>query len=232
MKKLKTILLLVLLLNVISAKAQTVLLNYDKEAEPKYDKGPNQKKFTQGFMKFGFVLPSTSHEEEIETGTSVIWGMGIRKKFKVSSVYSLGWEFQFDFTDYKLKNKTGLVSPYATSIDTRRFDISALSLGQFNRFNFDPGRGNFLGTYLDLGITGKYCLSMAEVYKYKTGYGTARTEIDDLDYVKTVQAETFARFGYSHISIWASYRFTDLFITTFHMDEMPRMNLGIEIGLY
>lgn len=229
MRNLKQILLVVLLLNVITAEAQTVLLNYNKVEEPKYDKGPNQKKFTQGLLKVGFVLPEG--EVDIEAGQSISWGIGLRKKFKVSSIYSLGWEFQFDFTDYKLKDKSGL-SPYSTPFDTKRFDISAISLGQFNRFNFDPGRGNFMGTYLDLGITGKYCLSMAEVYKYKTGYGTARTEVDDLDYVKTLQAEVFARFGYSHISVWTSYRFTELFKSTFHREEMPRIVLGIEVGLY
>ncbi len=35
----------------------------------------------------------------------------------------------------------------------------------------------------------------------------ARTEVDDLDYVKRIQTEAFARFRYSHISLWASYRF-------------------------
>ncbi|MFZ7115508.1 MAG: hypothetical protein ACO1G9_09045 [Bacteroidota bacterium] len=231
MKRQNRILLLVFILCSLSAGAQTVLLNYDKALEKKYDKGPNQKKFTQGMMKFGFVLPS-SDRQEIIAGNSVSWGIGLRKKFKVSPMYSLGWEFQMDFTSVKLKNTPGALSSYGTPIDVRRFDVSAISLGQFNRFNFDVNRGNFMGTFLDLGVTGKYCLLMSEVYKYDTGYGTARTEVDDLDYVKKLQAEVFARFGYSHISLWASYRFTDLFKSKFQMQEMPQVILGLEFGLY
>ncbi len=231
MKKQNHLFFLILILCNLSAEAQTVLLNYDKATEPKYDKGPNQKKFTQGLIKFGFALP-VSDRQEIIAGNSVSWGIGLRKKFKISPLYSLGWEFQIDFTNYKIKRETGALSLFGTPIEDRRFDVSAVSLGQFNRFNFDVNRGNFLGTFLDLGITGKYCLSMSEVYKYDTGYGTARTEVDDLDYVKRIQAEAFARFGYSHISIWASYRFTDLFKSKFQMQEMPQVILGLEIGLY
>ena len=231
MKKLTQILFLIFILNAVSARAQTVLLNYDRALEKKYDKGPNQEKFTQGLIKFGFVLP-VSDRQEIIAGNSVSWGFGLRKKFKISPLYSLGWEFQIDFTNYKLKRAPGALSLYGTPIEDRRFDMSAVSLGQFNRFNFDVNRGNFMGTYLDLGVTGKYCLSMSEVYKYETGYGTARTEVDDLDYVKKIQAEVFARFGYSHISLWASYRFTDLFKSKYQMQEMPQVILGLEIGLY
>lgn len=231
MKKHSHLFFLILFLCSLSAGAQTVLLNYDKATEPKYDKGPNQKKFTQGLIKIGFVLP-VSDRQEIIAGNSVSWGFGLRKKFKISPLYSLGWEFQMDLTTYKIKRETGALSLFGTPIEDRRFDVSAVSLGQFNRFNFDVNRGNFMGTFLDLGVTGKYCLSMSEVYKYDTGYGTARTEVDDLDYVKKLQAEVFARFGYSHISLWASYRFTDLFKSKFQMQELPQVILGLEFGLY
>jgi hypothetical protein len=231
MKKHHHLFFLILFLCSLSAGAQTVLLNYDKATEPKYDKGPNQKKFTQGLIKFGFVLP-VSDRQEIIAGNSVSWGFGLRKKFKISPLYSLGWEFQMDFTTHKLKRETGALSLFGTPIEDRRFDFSAVSLGQFNRFNFDVNRGNFMGTFLDLGVTGKYCLLMSEVYKYDTGYGTARTEVNDLDYVKKLQAEVFARFGYSHISLWASYRFTDLFKSKYQMQEMPQVILGLEFGLY
>ncbi len=228
----KTLLFPLIFLATFYCKGQTVLLKYDEATEPAYNKGPNQKKFVQGIIKVGMITPPDQDDANIKFGNSFNLGIGVRKKFKVSPVYSLGWQLELEYTDYKFKKDPAILSPVGSTIDTRRFDVSSLSLGFFNRFNFDPSRGNILGTYLDLGITGSLAYSMKEVYKYSTGYGNAVSKIGNLDYVNIIQSEVFAKIGYNKISVWAKYRFTDLFKASFVVQELPRMAVGIELGLY
>jgi len=232
MKKIKILLFPLLFLTSFYCGGQTVLLKYKEATEPLYDKGPNQKKFVQGFIKFGFVTPPDKDNAKIIYGKSVNIGFGLKKKFKVSPIYSLGWQLEFDYMVYKLKNEPANTAPVGAEIDLKRFDVYSIRLGWFNRFNFDPHRGNFLGTYLDLGIDGAFAYTMKEVYKYDTGYGKAVTKVDNLDYINSFQSEVFAKLGYSRISFWAKYRLTDLLEKDSGKPELPRISAGIELGIY
>lgn len=228
----RAIFIIILLLAAMRCEAQTVLLKYDRETEPAYNKGPNQKKFVQGMMKVGFVMPPDNDESDVLYGGSVNLGIGIRKKFKVSGLYSLGWQMELEYTDYKFKKNDSVLSPAGTSIDTKRFDVSSISAGFFNRFNFDPHRGNHLGTYFDLGINAIYAYALTEVYKYETGYGEATTKVGALDYANGFQSDLTMRIGYSKISLYAKYRLTDYFKSDSNRAEVPRVVAGLELGLY
>jgi len=232
MKKLASLILMILFFVVYRSEGQTVLLNYDRATEPKYNKGPNRDKFVQGLMKIGFVTPPEYGDAKLIYGSSVNLGIGLRKKFKVSGLYSLGWQFEYEYTDFKFKKNASELSPAGTPIKTKRFDVSALALGFFNRFNFDPDRGNHMGTFFDIGINIIYAYSMNEVYKYETGYGEAVTKVGDLDYVNSIQSDFVARFGYSKLSMYGKYRVTDYFESDSHRSEVPRVVVGIELGLY
>lgn len=232
MKKIKILLFPLLFLTSFYCGGQTVLLKYEEATEPLYDKGPNQKKFVQGLIKFGFVTPPDNSNAKIVYGSSVNLGLGLRKKFKMSSIYSLGWELELEYTDFKFEKNSSELSPVGTSIDTKRFDVSLIALGFFNRFNFDPNRGNFMGTYLDLGINAGYAYSMKEVYKYKTGYGEAVTKVSSLNYANTFQSDAFMRLGYSRLNLWLKYRITDFFESNSPVPEVPHIVVGLEIGLY
>ena len=232
MIKIKALLFPLFFLASFYCGGQTVLLKYDEATEPVYNKGPNQKKFVQGFVKFGMVTPPDQDDAKILYGKSVNIGFGLKKKFKVSPIYSLGWQLEFDYMVYKFSKEPANLSPAGTEIDVRRFDVYSIRLGWFNRFNFDPNRGNFLGSYLDLGIDGAFAYTMKEVYKYETGYGKAITKVDDLDYTNPLQSEIFAKLGYSRICFWTKYRFTDLLKKDSGKPELPRISAGIELGIY
>lgn len=232
MKKARYILLAIILFVVYQSNAQTVLLNYDSKTEPSYNRGPNQKKFTQGYLIVGFITPPDQDGANLVYGSSATYGFGIRKKFKVSPVYSLGWDLKFDFTYYKIKQTANKKFSPGTTYDSQRLDVSSVSLGLFNRFNFDPHRGNFMGTYFDIAADVRYAYSILEIFKYKTTVGDVRTELSNLNYVKNLHSDLIARFGYSRICLWSSYRFTDLFKPQYNLPEMPRLTIGLELGLY
>ena len=108
-----------------------------------------------------------------------------------------------------------------------------LGLGFFSRFNFDPHRGNFLGTFLDLGIVGNWHLGTHEFTENKLSNGTTVTKsISDLDYVKKLSSSAYVRIGFSHVSVYGSYRLTDLFKDAYKYPDLPRLVIGIELSAF
>src|SRR5205085_8212921 len=106
-------------------------------------------------------------------------------------------------------------------------------LGFFNRFNFDPHRGNFIGTYIDIGAIGYWDYSVKEISKNKLPDGSiSRTSVKDLDYTNDFSAKIYSRVGFSHFALYGSYRITDLFKTSSDFPDLPRMLFGFEFGLY
>ena len=213
-------------------KSQTVLLNVDRENEPAYNKGPNTANYSHALFDFGFVLPPDNSGSRIIFGKSVSVSFGVRSKYKISRLYSMGWELHTGYCDYKLKQQIGKTFPDTILVDVQRFDVANLSLGYFNRFNFDVARGNTIGHYIDIGFRGKYNYSIQEVVKQKVAHGNATTKIDNLKYTNKLQAEIFASIGSGRYSLWIARRLSNIFKTEFGYSELPNTTIGLEIGLF
>jgi hypothetical protein len=215
--------------------AQTVLLNYDKTNEVKPSiKGPNLKKFAHVIFRAGFLVDEDKPGARIIYGPSVNLAIGVRRKYKITSFYSLGYDVESQYTVYKLKQKQGKILPDTILNNVvGRMDYSTIGLGFYNRFNFDPGRGNFLGTFLDIGIMGTFDFSVKSISKNKQDDGTiVKTIIRLLPYVNNLNSKVYARLGYSHIALYASYRITDLFKSSFNYPDLPRLVIGIELAAF
>jgi hypothetical protein len=146
----------------------------------------------------------------------------------------LGFEVEGQFTDYKLKQEKGKILP-DTIINniSGRLDYYSIGVGFYNRFNFDPQRGNYIGNYLDVGIIGYWDFSIKEISKNKLADGTTnRSSVKNLAYVNDLNAKLYSRLGFGHGSIYGSYRLTDLFKPSWNYPDLPRLILGIEFGLY
>src|SRR4051812_18712472 len=84
--------------------SQTVLLNVERSNDTLVQRqGPNQKAFTHFIFRIGEVISKDNAGAKIIYGTSIDLGFGFRTKYKFSALYSMGWEFGYNFTDYKLK---------------------------------------------------------------------------------------------------------------------------------
>lgn len=215
-----------------SLRGQTVLLNVDREHEKVPDGGPNTEKFVYGYFSFGFAAPPDQAGSRVVFENSINTALGLRKKFRISGFYSLGWEASISFSDWKMKQTDGKTYPDTIKEDVQRFDVTDFSMGFFNRFNFDVHRGNNLGSYLDLGVTGKWAFAMTEVHKQDSPRGKATTRIDELNYTNVFQANFFARLGSGRWALWAAYRPTNFFIKKANYNELPRASAGIDIGLF
>ncbi len=228
------LMLLFLLMN-LSAFSQTVLLNVDSNNEqPDNEYGPNLKKFTHLYLRTAFLVSSDHPGAEIIYGSSVNLSLGIRKKYKISPSYSMGFEIEYEYTDYKMKQVDDKIFP-DTIINniSQRLDYSSFALGFFNRINFDPGRGNYMGVYLDLGITGEFHYSITTISKNDLPDDTEQKVVTgNLQYANHTNAKVVARLGYSHIALICSYRLADLFTADSGFPDMPRTILGLELSLF
>ena len=232
----KTLLITIFLASMITfAGAQTVLLQKEPENETlQKETGPNYRKFNHLYIRGGLLASSDKPGARIVYGTSVNLGFGMRKKYKINSVYSLGFDFEFQYTDYKLRQRSGKIVPDTLLNNiAERIDYSTFGVGFFNRFNLDPDRGNFMGVFFDVGIMGELNYSIKTISKNKLPDGTIeKVVLRKLPFTNTWNSKLFARFGYSHGSVFASYRLMDLFDEKFDYPDMPRLIVGIELGIF
>jgi len=232
----RTFFIIILLASVFSgAEAQTVLLQKEPERETLLkESGPNYRKFNHLFIRGGILASSDKPGARIIYGTSVNLGFGLRKKYKVSPVYSFGFDIELAYTDYKLRQSSGKAVPDSSLNNiAQRIDYSVFGIGFFNRFNLDPNRGDFMGVFIDVGIMGELNYSIKTITKNKLPDGTIeKVVLRKLPYTNTWNSKLFARLGYSHGSVYASYRLMNLFDKESNFPDMPRLIVGIELGVF
>jgi hypothetical protein len=108
----------------------------------------------------------------------------------------------------------------------------SFALGYFNRFNFDPSRGNYIGKYFDIGISGEWDISISSFTEDKFDHTTISTRTRSLPYTNNLNASLHGRLGMGHIAIYSSYRIGNLFKESYSYPELPRLIIGIELGIY
>ncbi len=216
------------------SRAQTVLLQVDRAIDSISSKrGPNLDKFAHGFIYIGCIAGDDKSGARIMYGPSVEFGGGARKKYKISPLYSLGWEIGVQEKIFKLKEESGKILPDTLINDVERMEFWSTYLSFYNRFNFDNHRGNYMGTFFDIGISGGWDFAITHVTKNELPNGSKiTTQITSLPYVNRFTANAFARIGLSHVSAYATYRLTDLFRPAYHFPELPALSFGIELAIF
>lgn len=225
---------IVLFFSCFTLEAQTVLLSVDRSTDSiPVQRGPNLKKISHVFFNIGFIAGADKLESPIIYGASIEYGFGFRKKYKISAVYSLGWELEANGKIFKIKQQGGKTFPDTTFNDVETLDYYILNIAFYNRINFDPNRGNFMGTFLDLGIKGGWNFQTTYVIKNDLPGGIKiKSEISGLPYVNHFNYDVFARIGRSHISLYASYRLSKLFNPEYAYQELPSITIGIEAAIF
>jgi hypothetical protein len=229
----QTLILFFILLG-LSGYSQTVLLQVDRKKDTfTSDKGPNEKHFVNFFYHIGFMLPPDKPGARIIYGSSVDIGLGIRTKRKFSSIYSHGWEMGILYSDYKLKQEENRLIPDSIVNKMSRYDYLSAFLGFYTRFNFDPKRGNYLGHFLDLGVTGQWHFSIKYITKNNGQDGTlVKTVTRKLNYTNVLNLQPYIRLGINHISIFGTYRIFDLWKESSGFPDMPRFTAGVDLALF
>lgn len=225
-----------------AADAQTLLMsNNVKRDTTSPDRGPNRKHFSQWFLTEGFIIGQPESEgAEVIQGRSTQIEFGYRYKRRVNQTLAWGYEIWFNRRNYLLKQDSSKTFPDNILHKKEKFQLNTFRGGLYTRINLNRYRGEFLGTYLDIGGYGEWAFSTRHVTVDKndvaTTVGGSRTKSvnQNLVYMESFNYGIRARLGQNKVALFGDYRLSDMFDTGAAnlAPEMPRLTVGFEIQLF
>lgn len=230
-----------LALIVFEGTCQTAVFRHDVQSDWTFDdRGPNRKRFTQGIVGYGFIAgTSESDSATIIGGRSAQFYTGYRSKFKISERYALGYGLTFVRKNFFLEQDSTKLLPTPDIWKREKLQTTSLRVDLYQRFNFKK-RGDFLGEYLDIGGYFNYHLAKRHVIVDDSDlpslFGSRNSRIvnSGLQYMQDYSYGLNARLGWNVIVLFGEYRLSDLFqsFSGRQFPELPRLTIGIELGLF
>ncbi|HBF88194.1 MAG TPA: hypothetical protein DDX39_06080 [Bacteroidales bacterium] len=240
----KYILTIVVFFTIISfAKSQAVVLEEDVNVDTlESKKGPNLKNFAHLYFEFGFNVFPQETGAEINPVKSNILKLGYKYKYKICNFYALGFDIHYLNSSFNLAQNTSKLLPDSIMHDNENIIINNLGFEFYNRFNFGR-RGNMIGKYMDIGAFGTFIFNKKHQSVDKSNdpniaMGHKQEIVNTgLIYVQSYSYGVNARVGINRYALTASYRLSDIFKTesesfTFNYPELPRLYIGLQIGLF
>lgn len=213
---------------------QTVLLDVDRNKDTiPQTFGQNLKYFSHPVYAIGFVFGESNADMPAKAGASYDFRVGFRTKRKVTPVFSYGYDFFYHAVNYFIDQRDGKKIPDTLMHKSQKYNFFSLGMGWYIRFNFDPRRGNYLGTYVDAGITGEWDFTARTVTRdILPGNEKIKVIAKNFDYVNYFSSRIFVRGGKSRVLVYGSYRITDHFKSSSEFPELPRFTGGLELNLF
>jgi hypothetical protein len=232
MKKISLILVLFFLANALSA--QSVLLHKDVNDTIVVEKfGPNLKRFGHFYFGAGFIFgkPDSVGSETV-AGLSMNYMLGFRYKIKLTNWFALGGDLALSTYSFRVKQDSSKAIPNNIIHDKEKISLGDLGANAFLRFNFGK-RGNRIGNFLDLGGYADLTISGRHYYKDKMdNKNVIETTISHLNYLNAYNYGAMARIGFNRYVIYGSYRLSDIFEGSYKYPELPRITIGLQIGIH
>ncbi len=234
----RTLLLIILTISFLAVRSQSVLLDEEVKDEPNTDTfGPNQKKFAHFYIGYGIpVGPSESDSVAIVTVRSYEYVFGYRFKYRVSQFYSFGFDLNFNSKIFTIKQDSFKLFPNSIIHDREKLQLRNAGLTIYNRFNYGK-RGNKIGNYIDLGAyldwTPNPTYITYDEYSIVNSVGASNTRQyhKGLIYLNPINYGLIGRIGFGKFALCGSYRLSDMFYKQYIYTELPRIIVGLQIGL-
>lgn len=225
MKRISIALLVVM--TAFAVDAQTIEMEQDVNADTVLSNyGKNRKHFVGTTLGFGVVAGQTNSDSMQLGGLSDKFTTGIYYKNKVSKAYSILLSANYGLSIYRFKTEEETLF--------NRLRINEVNAEFGNRFNFGR-RGNVVGNYLELGISGIYVFHTKQESKQKVddpevNYKSRKVEFSGLKYVEQINYAAHARLGFNKFAITAEYRLSDLLNANAGY-SLPPLILGLRMDL-
>lgn len=231
MKKLATLFVLICLFAFV-APAQTVLLDVDK-VDTTYSKfGPNRKHFVHLYFSYGLIFGKNNEGAKTRVPGSNDFKIGLRYKYKISELLSLGVEANYGNHTFDFRQEEGKVIVDTTLHDEEEIIMHYLEPTLFLRFNIGE-RGNSIGRFIDFGAGLPIRLVASHFTQNELSTGEVQTVTTSrLSYVQSYYAHAFARIGFNNLAFFYQYRFTDFFTNAVDYPALPAMTMGIQLGIH
>lgn len=245
------LLVIVSLLLSIPTAAQTVLFEENvKDTYPKERlRGPNKRHYTHWYVDYGFFVSETESQmglggADIRYGLSHTFDLGYRYKLRLTNWLAFGANLSYQYLSYHIKqndNKT-FPRPVYSSLSVSQYDKERLQLNLFSfeiyeRLNFGK-RGNTVGTFWDVGlyvaymVRDKHFIQDDHLANQPQYVSVTRIQHLDLDFTEEFYYGLRTRIGRNRYVLSAQYRLSDMFSDDLLDLELPRLSIGLQVGLH
>ncbi len=235
----KYILLVLILFSSFNIFSQNVLLEENPINDTLIPKtGPNLKRFNLFCFGYEVIADNFSNQTAtVRNGASSVFYFGYRHKMKINNFWSVGYGLNLNSSTYSIKQNVKKIFPDSLKHKRERLMVSGLGFQLFTRFNFDK-RGNKIGKYLDVGCYANWDFANSHFTKDNTvAADSSNAKVitvteQKLKYFENYEYGFKARIGSNHFAICATYRFSDLIKPSYKYPELPKLSVGLEIGIY
>lgn len=201
--------------------------------------GHNRRHSLMGLIGAGSIFGETG-QVPIRSGLSHYYQMGLVYKLKATGLLSFTLEATFRREAF-LRGELEDISTPTDEVKTARYNLNLVQPALGIRFNFDPKRGNILGSFLEIG--GGPSILLMSTYASRNritrpdGQGgtynqTLRSRYGPLRGFESMQWVAQARYGRGRFMLVAMYRLTPIVdadqLSTL---ELPAISAGLQIAL-
>ncbi len=217
----------------LSAFSQEILLEQNVKADTiRPTRGPNLKHFVQGYIGLGFPVFTNEDVNFTKFGASSAIDFGVRYKRKLASHFAVGLDMGASLAGYKIKQDDGKSVPDTIINEKEKFQINTIMGSAYMRINVGR-RGNYIGNYLDLGVFGGWnCVKKHKTINDNTDGEKVKVVTSGLKYVDNFSYGLLTRLGSGRYALTAGYRLSDIFEASYDLPELPRLTIGVEIGIF
>ena len=211
---------------------QTVPENFEDIDE---GHGPNRAHFSYPYFALGMHADGYSHEND--TTISPVFGksmeirFGTRTRLKLNRFIGFGIDYELGYSAHfiNLKDAYALAN-FSPDVKKARYQTYTIGAASYFQINFEPKRGNQLGSYLDIGVFGGYNFGRKYSQKLKIGKEKSIYALKNLQNFEKLNYGPIIRFGKRVWAIYAKYRYSNSFKnkTTTGNYELPRLTFGFE----
>ena len=192
--------------------------------------GPNTNRFSHVYFSFGSFIKTSANQADIKFPASLQFSLGLRTKYKIAEWYALGYELEYRLSNFRYAK----IHDNLPAHDKDNILTHSLALSLFQRINFDK-RGNYIGKFMDLGIYGEFPFIKSNILvdnKDTLSSGQQKLILTHLNFMNSFNYGVSARVGYNRIVLFALYRLSDIFKSGSNRMDLPRLNVGLQIGIH
>ena len=192
--------------------------------------GPNTNRFTHAFFSLSSFVKTSASQADPKYPGSLQFSLGLRTKHKIAEWYALGYELEYRLSNFRYAK----IHDNLPVHDKDRILTHSIALSLFQRINFDK-RGNYIGKFMDMGAYGEFPFSKSNILIDNADTllsGQQKLILSHLKFMNSFNYGVSARIGYNRIVLFAIYRLSDIFKPGYNRMELPRLNVGLQIGIH
>jgi len=233
MKKIHFISIFFILTSFINSYSQTKIMGEKVDDSTTKLWGPNLRNYIHGYIGISFPLGKNSKNEFKHIASNKII-LGARYKLKLNQTFAIGVDLSYVSERYKLTQNDKKTFPDIAIHKKQILYLNRLGGESYFRINFGR-RGNRVGKYIDLGyLVGYNIIDRLKTKDNLQGNSFIKTNAYYNVFFNNYNQYFSCRLAFNNIILFYTYRIDDIFKSRYNqlLEEYPRNNFGIQIGMY